>query len=108
MSKPTPHSDSDELDEILTSNGGVCGHEYVHYLHGDKEPIKQRLTQWADRRAEKLVVEAKLNEQDKLTNFILNNSGKEYFLYLVSAWNTSRIKELQADLTATKEEESDG
>lgn len=31
------------LDEILTDDGGVCGHEYVHYLHGDKSKIKQAI-----------------------------------------------------------------
>jgi hypothetical protein len=36
-------TNNDWLDEILTSNGGVCGHEYVHYKHGDTAEIKAKI-----------------------------------------------------------------
>lgn len=87
----------DTLDKILTSNGGVCGHEYVHYLHGDKAQIKAKLQQYVDSECLKARVEA-LRDITKTSSVLsIQGAGQPVDVVGVHVIN-SQIKQLEAAL----------
>ena len=116
--EPTPHSDS-ELDELVkmipvwhtiqmqkAMEDGNPKHNKDY-----QDQAKTALLQWADRRAEKLVVEARINNLQIVANVYAqamdlsgDNQSAYKEMYLARRDTLAEMTKLAA-LTATKEEE---